>query len=289
MNSKFTRITALLLCAVMVFYMTGCGEKESKRTEKQIPDGPEATLEEEAEETEEEKKTDEETEDEQGEDTAASSETGDKTGSSPSHSHSYKSKTVKATCASGGYILYTCSCGESYTSGQTGALGHSYGEWKVEKQATASSAGSRVRTCARCGHVQRESITAIVDTSSYASEVVSLVNSERAKAGLAPLKAVSSLNSYAYIRSQELRSVFNHVRPDGSNPLNYVIYDLGYMAAGENIAMSSGAADTPARVMNGWMNSSGHRANILSSDFSYIGVGCYHVGNEYYWTQIFAG
>ena len=92
MNSKFTRITALLLCAVMVFYMTGCGEKESKRTEKQIPDGPEATLEEEAEETEEEKKTDEETEDEQGEDTAASSKTGDKTGSSPSHSHSYRAR-----------------------------------------------------------------------------------------------------------------------------------------------------------------------------------------------------
>ena len=301
------KLTTLLLCLALLACMTGCGSgKQEDKPDK--PQRPETVQEDErgedgeaeAEEAEnadgqaeegEDEDGEAESEESEGEDEEAGETAGDKdaqTASKPSHTHSYKSKTVKATCTKGGYTLYTCSCGDSYRAEETGALGHAYGSWKVDKQATTSAAGSRSRTCSRCGDVERESIPKLTDTSAYASQVVTLVNKERAKVGLAPLTAVSGLNSYALQRSKELESVFDHVRPDGSNPLDYVI-SLGYQAAGENIAMSYGMNDTPERVMNGWMNSEGHRANILDPDFAYIGVGCYVSNGSYYWTQIFAG
>lgn len=303
------KLTTLLLCLALLACMTGCGSgtqedkpdkpqrTETVQEDERGEDGEGEAEEEEAEsedgeaEDEEEEAENADGEAEEGEDKEAGETAGDKdaqTASKPSHTHSYKSKTVKATCTKGGYTLYTCSCGDSYRAKETGALGHAYGSWKVDKQATTSAAGSRSRTCSRCGDVERESIPKLTDTSAYASQVVTLVNKERAKAGLAPLTAVSGLNSYALQRSKELERVFDHVRPDGSDPLDYVI-SLGYQAAGENIAMSYGMNDTPERVMNGWMNSEGHRANILSPDFAYIGVGCYVSNGSYYWTQIFAG
>lgn len=297
------KLTTLLLCLALLAYMTGCGSvnQDDKPDKPQRPEtvqederGEDGEAEEEEAESadgEAEEAENADGEAEEGEDKEAGETAGDKdaqTASKPSHTHSYKSKTVKATCTKGGYTLYTCSCGDSYRAKETGALGHAYGSWKVDKQATTSAAGSRSRTCSRCGDVERENIPKLTDTSAYASQVVTLVNKERAKVGLAPLTAVSGLNSYALQRSKELESVFDHVRPDGSNPLDYVI-SLGYRTAGENIAMSYGMNDTPERVMNGWMNSEGHRANILDPDFAYIGVGCYVSNGSYYWTQIFAG
>lgn len=296
------KLTTLLLCLTLLAYMTGCGsgKQEDKPDKPQRPEtvqederGEDGEAEEEEAESadgEAEEGEEAESEESEGEDEEAESG-GDKdaqTASKPSHTHSYKSKTVKATCTKGGYTLYTCSCGDSYRAKETGALGHAYGSWEVDKQATTSAAGSRSRTCSRCGDVERESIPKLTDTSSYASQVVTLVNKERAKEGLAPLTAVSGLNSYALQRSKELETLFAHQRPDGSNPLDYVI-SLGYWTAGENIAMSYGMNDTPERVMEGWMNSEGHRANILDPDFAYIGVGCYVSNGSYYWTQIFAG
>lgn len=287
------KLTTLLLCLALLAYMTGCGSvnQEDKPDKPQRPETVQEDERGEDGEAEEEEAESEDGEAEEGEDKEAGETAGDKdaqTASKPSHTHSYKSKTVKATCTKGGYTLYTCSCGDSYRAKETGALGHAYGSWKVDKQATTSAAGSRSRTCSRCGDVERESIPKLTDTSSYASQVVTLVNKERAKVGLAPLTAVSGLNSYALQRSKELETLFAHQRPDGSDPLNYVM-SLGYQTAGENIAMSSGMNDTPERVMNGWMNSEGHRANILDPDFAYIGVGCYVSNGSYYWTQIFAG
>lgn len=309
------KLTTLLLCLALLACMTGCGsgKQEDKPDKPQRPetvqedergedgegeaeeaenaDGEDEDEEEEAENADGEAEEEAENADGEAEEGEEAESGGDKdaqTASKPSHTHSYKSKTVKATCTKGGYTLYTCSCGDSYRAKETGALGHAYGSWKVDKQATTSAAGSRSRTCSRCGDVERESIPKLTDTSAYASQVVTLVNKERAKAGLAPLTAVSGLNSYALQRSKELETLFAHQRPDGSDPLDYAI-SLGYWTAGENIARSSGMNDTPERVMNGWMNSEGHRANILDPDFAYIGVGCYVSNGSYYWTQIFAG
>lgn len=206
-----------------------------------------------------------------------------------SHKHSYTDTVTKATCTSKGYTTHTCSCGESYTDSETPALGHSFGKWYVKKEATATFSGIKERTCSRCSYCETASIPATtqgeVDTAQYAAKVIELVNTERTKHGLSPLKSDNKLNEYASLRSKELVQVFNHIRPDGSNPL-YPVMDWGYITAGENIAY--GAA-TPSAVMNGWMNSQGHRENILSPDFKYIGVGCYSKNGTLYWTQIFGG
>ena len=100
-----------------------------------------------------------------------------------------------------------------------------------------------------------------------------------------PLTESELLNKYAQLRSSELVNNFAHKRPDGSNPLDSVLTP-GTHTAGENIAMGY---DTPEAVMEGWMNSTGHRENILKSEFTTIGVGCYEYNGRFYWTQIFSG
>ena len=120
-----------------------------------------------------------------------------------------------------------------------------------------------------------------------ADEAVVIVNQERAKEGLSPLKAVPKLNEIAVMRSDELAEKFSHTRPDGSDCWTAVDNaKVPYRSYGENIAYG---ADSAEEVMDLWMHSEGHRANILSSDFDYIGIGVYKEGYTYYWTQIFTG
>ena len=201
--------------------------------------------------------------------------------------HKYTSKTVKATCAKGGYTLNTCSrCGHEYKSDNTSALGHSWGEWTVTKNATTSSEGVKTSKCTRCGETKTESIPKLKADNDYVSEVIRLVNVERAKHGLSPLTMRADLNEYAQLRCTEIVDNFDHVRPDGSKATNDVLRMSGVMTAGENIAWGQ---KTPEAVMEAWMNSTGHRENILRSTFTSIGVGCYEYGGRYYWTQIIAG
>lgn len=124
--------------------------------------------------------------------------------------------------------------------------------------------------------------------SSFAEEVAYLVNKERLANGLSELRMVPELNEAAQTRAEELVISFDHIRPDGSSSSS-VIKQYGWRlsAVGENIA--AGQPD-PAFVMDRWMNSKGHRSNILSPDFQYIGVGVVSAkGAEYsmYWTQLF--
>jgi len=125
------------------------------------------------------------------------------------------------------------------------------------------------------------------DTSQYLQEVLDLVNKERAEAGLAPLALDEKLNEAAKVRAQEITSNFSHTRPDGTDPFTVLQeYGCSYMSAGENIAAGQ---STPAEVVESWMNSEGHRANILSPDFTKLGVGYCQVnsGYKYYWVQLF--
>ena len=121
--------------------------------------------------------------------------------------------------------------------------------------------------------------------SQYISEVVRLVNSERAKEGLAALQMDSSLNSAAQVRAKEIVTSFSHTRPNGSNCFT-ALSEAGikYNGSGENIAYGQ---KTPAEVVNAWMNSAGHRANIMSTKFTKIGVGCHNSNGTYYWSQFF--
>ena len=113
----------------------------------------------------------------------------------------------------------------------------------------------------------------------YARDVLARVNSERAAAGLAPLALDAELTNAAMLRAGETSVLFSHSRPNGTP-----CFDVSDKAYGENIAMGY---RTPAAVMQGWMSSPGHRANILGSDYRSVGIGCVNVGGSYYWVQLF--
>ncbi len=124
-----------------------------------------------------------------------------------------------------------------------------------------------------------------------AAEVVRLVNVERAKEGLPALGTFDSLTQAAEIRAPELPTLFSHDRPDGSScftALDATGASKGAYTSGENIAAGS---STAADVVEQWMNSPGHRANILNKDFTHIGVGYCKSGSGYghYWVQMFVG
>lgn len=121
---------------------------------------------------------------------------------------------------------------------------------------------------------------------SYAEQVVKLVNEERAKNGLSPLTIDKSVESAALVRSKEIEKSFSHTRPNGSS-FSTALKEQGvsFKGAGENIAWGQ---KSPEEVMQGWMNSEGHRANILNAKFTKIGVGYYQNSNgTNYWTQLF--
>lgn len=121
--------------------------------------------------------------------------------------------------------------------------------------------------------------------SSYAQGVFQIVNEERAKAGLPALSWANDLASAANIRAEELVQNFSHTRPDGTNCFTTFPWGI-YAQKGENIASGY---NSPEKAMQGWMNSQGHRENILNTTYNRIAVGCYYSNGLYYWVQLFAG
>ena len=123
--------------------------------------------------------------------------------------------------------------------------------------------------------------------SSYELEVIRLVNEIRQQNGLRPLAANWELSRVARYKSQDMRDngYFSHNSPTYGTPFQMLsAFGLSYRTAGENIAKGYAS---PQAVVNGWMNSSGHRANILNASYMQIGVGYVSGGN--YWTQLFIG
>lgn len=119
--------------------------------------------------------------------------------------------------------------------------------------------------------------TGTVATSEYAAQVVSLVNQERAKNGLSALKATNAtLTKMALDKAKDLynNGYFDHNSPTYGSPFDMMKqYGISYRYAGENIAKGQ---RTPQEVMNAWMNSPGHRANILNANYTTIGVAYYN-------------
>ncbi len=121
--------------------------------------------------------------------------------------------------------------------------------------------------------------------SAYEQKVVDLTNQERAKNGLAALKVDTALSKVAREKSLDMskNGYFSHTSPTYGSPFDMMKqFGISYQYAGENIAMGQ---RTPEEVVQAWMNSEGHRKNILSANFNYIGVGYVESGN--YWTQMF--
>lgn len=168
---------------------------------------------------------------------------------------------------------------EFYGSGEIKLAAYKKG-WKKSKVRTV-----RVEADgnAQSGHGEAEDNAPSGD---FAAEVLRLVNIERANNGLAALEYDEKLQKAAQVRADELVKYYSHDRPDGSSCFT-VLGDFGITswASAENIA--AGYA-SPADVVEGWMNSPGHRANILNSKYKYLGVGMAY-GGEYgiYWSQLF--
>ncbi|MCJ8006592.1 CAP domain-containing protein [Lederbergia wuyishanensis] len=121
----------------------------------------------------------------------------------------------------------------------------------------------------------------------FEQQVVDLTNQERAKNGLAPLKVDIELSKVAREKSRDMSAnhYFDHTSPTYGSPFDMMKkFGITYRSAGENIAMGQ---QTPQEVVKAWMNSEGHRANILNSSYTHIGVG--YVANGNYWTQQFIG
>lgn len=120
---------------------------------------------------------------------------------------------------------------------------------------------------------------------SYVEQVVQLVNAERAKEGLAPLTLNVKVSAAAQVRAKEIVTSFSHTRPNGSSFATALKeQNISYRRAGENIAWGQ---KSPEEVVNAWMNSSGHRANIMNENFTSIGVGYHRQNGVNYWCQLF--
>ena len=123
------------------------------------------------------------------------------------------------------------------------------------------------------------------ETAAYEKEVVRLVNVERRRAGLSELSYDWQLSRVARYKSQDMRqnNYFSHTSPTYGSPFQMMkSFGISYRSAGENIAKGQA---TPQAVVDAWMSSPGHRANILNASFTHIGVG--YVADGRYWTQMF--
>ncbi len=119
----------------------------------------------------------------------------------------------------------------------------------------------------------------------FENKILELVNFERQKVGLPSLSMDEPLRSVARKKSEDMRTsrYFDHTSPTYGSPFDMMkSFGISYTMAGENIAMGY---QTPESVMQGWMNSPGHKANILKAEFTLIGIG--YDANGHYWTQMF--
>jgi uncharacterized YkwD family protein/spore coat assembly protein SafA len=135
---------------------------------------------------------------------------------------------------------------------------------------------------------QKLTVPTINDIKAKEAEVIRLVNVERSKKGLAPLAANWQLARVARYKSQDMinKNYFSHTSPTYGSPFDMMeAFGVRFSAAGENIAMGQ---RTPAEVVTAWMNSPGHRANILSPSYNQLGVGlATSSSGKNYWTQMF--
>ena len=162
---------------------------------------------------------------------------------------------------------------------------------RIKKIVFAALAAAALTGAAGAAHLERpvqgnSSVSAGIRSSSAASEVVRLTNSARGQNGYAALVEDGALSEAAAVRAREIARSFSHTRPSGAS-FSSALSESGvsYLRAGENIASGQKSA---SEVVNAWMNSPGHRANILSSSYSRIGSASVNIDGTLYWVQLFA-
>ena len=162
---------------------------------------------------------------------------------------------------------------------------------RIKKIVFAALAAAALTGAAGAVHLDRpvqgsSSVSASIRSSSAASEVVRLTNSARGQNGYAALVEDGALSEAAAVRAREIARSFSHTRPSGAS-FSSALSESGvsYLRAGENIASGQKSA---SEVVNAWMNSPGHRANILNSSYSRIGSASVNIDGTLYWVQLFA-
>lgn len=162
---------------------------------------------------------------------------------------------------------------------------------RIKKIVFAALAAAALTGAAGAAHLDRpvqgsSSVSAGNRSSSAASEVVRLTNSARGQNGYAALVEDGALSEAAAVRAREIARSFSHTRPSGAS-FSSALSESGvtYLRAGENIASGQKSA---SEVVNAWMNSPGHRANILNSSYSRIGSASVNIDGTLYWVQLFA-
>lgn len=153
------------------------------------------------------------------------------------------------------------------------------------------STGTGTTTNSEADNIGKGNSTAVeTEIPAQAEQVLNLVNAERKKQGLKALTLSNELTNIATLKSSDMakKNYFSHTSPTYGTPFEMLQqFGVSYSSAGENIAAGQKTADD---VMQSWLNSSGHRANILSSKYTELGVGYYKGGNYgAYWTQLFTG
>ncbi|WP_321973959.1 CAP domain-containing protein [Paratractidigestivibacter sp.] len=119
----------------------------------------------------------------------------------------------------------------------------------------------------------------------FAAQQLTLLNNERSSAGKNRLVMNSTLQKVAMQRAAEAAVYFSHTRPNGTKWSTAIPSSVDWYSIGENLAMGQ---TTPAAVTTAWMNSAGHKQNMLSGDYTSVGIGCFYYGGTYYWAQTFA-
>ena len=162
---------------------------------------------------------------------------------------------------------------------------------RIKKIVFAALAAAALTGAAGAVHLDRpvqgsSGVSAGIRSSSAASEVVRLTNSARSQNGYAALVEDGALSDAAAVRAREIARSFSHTRPSGAS-FSSALSESGvsYLRAGENIASGQKSA---SEVVNAWMNSPGHRANILNSSYSRIGSASVNIDGTLYWVQLFA-
>lgn len=230
------------------------------------------------------------------------------------HEHTEASRvTREPTCTTSGVEEIYCSeCGEHIRDQRISALGHD-GYYEITTPATDTTDGVQSSVCKRChsvistsrlpagsnnvseyqidmGNGETTTVRGYYNHT-YEDRVAELLNDYREENSQSRLTRVDGLYEPVAIRGREQAASFSHTRPNGK-PF-YSVLDK-YYSCGENIAMGYG---TPEHVMQGWKNSPGHNANMLSSSYGQIGISCFvgeHISeNGYrsytlYWVQLFA-
>ncbi|WP_088012095.1 CAP domain-containing protein [Gottfriedia acidiceleris] len=187
-----------------------------------------------------------------------------------------KGKTVKVTRKSNQWVYITSGKTKGWTSVKY------VKKVTIKKPVTKPSTPTYKPTTTTTTNQTTSTSTAL---SVLESKVVELTNVERSKAGLKPFKVNNELSKLSRIKSQEMtdKNYFDHNSPTYGSPFDMMKkFNIAYKSAAENIAKGQ---KTPEEVVKAWMNSAGHRANILNGNLDQIGVGYDSRSNA--WTQMF--